>query len=188
MFILHRSSLGMVWLRDQLTFLAILGFPATAAHAQAAEPELRAAIVGGLDRTDSAPGSGARDGFYYAIQLGADWNLGALTAGVEGELADSTARDGSLPGQPRQSTFANVTLRLAVPISDGTRAFVRGGYAYHRIENASIGDFDGHGYVIGGGGETDLSDRLFLRAEYRYSDYGSEVRGQQFLGGIGLRF
>lgn len=169
-----------------LAALAATGLGSTAAQAQT--PQLRVAVVGGLERTDSAPGSGAKDGFYYGVQVGADWDLGAVQAGVEGELGDSSAQDTTLPGQPRQALFGNVAVRLALPVTGGTRVFVRGGYAYHRIDNATGADFAGHGYVIGGGAEVDLAPSLFLRGEYRYSDYGQAVRGQHFVAGVGLRF
>lgn len=156
--------------------------------AQAETPQVRVAVVGGLERTDSAPGSGARDGFYYGVQVGADWDLGIVQAGIEGELGDSSAQDTTLPGQPKQGLFGNAAVRLAVPVTGGTRVFVRGGYAYHKIDNATGADFTGHGYVIGGGAEVDLAPSLFLRGEYRFSDYGQAVRGQHFVAGVGLRF
>lgn len=176
----------MTVVRNALTLIVL--YAATCAPALAGPDGLRATAIAGLERTDSAPGAGAQNGVYYGVQIGADWSLGGAFAGVEGEIGESTARDLSLPGQPRQAEFGNLAVRLGVPVTGGTRAFVRGGYAYHRIDNAVGADFNGHGYVIGGGVEADLAANLFARAEYRYSDYGSTVRGQQFLGGIGVRF
>ena len=156
----------------------------TAGHAQ----ELRATAVGGLERTDSAPGTGAVDGFYYGIQLGADWDLGGVSAGVEAELGDSTAA-GLLPGnRALQGVFASAAVRLAVPLNDRLQVFVRGGYTYHEIAYTTGPAFKHGGYTVGGGAEIDLTRGLFLRGEYRFSNYGRSVRGQQFLGGAGVRF
>jgi len=166
--------------------LALLGGLTTPAHAQS--PELRAAVIGGLERTDSAPGSGAEDGVYYGVQVGADWDLGGIKAGIEADLGDSTASAPNGGNQANQSLFASAAVRLAVPVTDGTRVFVRGGYAYHKIDYATGPSFDGHGYTLGGGAELDLGERLFVRGEYRYSDYGQTVRGQQFVAGLGIRF
>jgi outer membrane immunogenic protein len=163
-------------------------FAGLATPAQAETPQLRVAVIGGLERTDSAPGSGAEDGVYYGVQLGADWDLGGIKAGVEAELGDSTANAPNSGNQANQSLFGNAAVRVAVPITDGTRVFVRGGYAYHKIDYAVGPDFDGHGYTLGGGAEVDLGQRLFVRGEYRFSDYGQTVRGQQFLAGLGYRF
>jgi hypothetical protein len=40
----------------------------------------------------------------------------------------------------------------------------------------------------GGGGELALSHNLFLRAAFRYSDYGRVARGQKAAGMIDWRF
>lgn len=159
-----------------------------ATPAQAEAPELRAAVIGGLERTDSAPGSGAEDGVYYGVQAGADWDLGGIKAGIEVDLGESTANAPNGGNQANQSLFASAAVRLAVPVTDGSRVFVRGGYAYHKIDYATGPSFDGHGYTLGGGAELDLGQSLFVRGEYRYSDYGQTVRGQQFVAGLGIKF
>lgn len=168
--------------------LALLSAGTFATAAQADPTGLRATAIGGLERTDSASGSGASDGFYYGGQLGYDYDLGGLIAGVEAELGGSSARDTVAGVEARHGVFGNAAVRLAVPVTDGARVFARGGYAYHRIDYATGTDFSGSGYVLGGGGEVDLGSRLLLRGEYRFSDYGSQVRGQHFVVGLGLRF
>ncbi len=50
------------------------------------------------------------------------------------------------------------------------------------------GTLDQSGFTIGGGGELLLSGNAFTRIEYRYSDYGNNLRGQQLVAGLGLRF
>ncbi len=175
-------------MKQTLATTAFVLLAGLAAPAQAQAPQLRAAVIGGLERTDSAPGSGAEDGVYYGVQLGADWDLGGLIAGVEGELGDSTATAPNLGNQANQSLFGNAAVRVAVPVTDGARVFVRGGYAYHKIDYAAGPAFEGHGYTLGGGAELDLGQSLFVRAEYRYSDYGQTVRGQQLVAGLGFRF
>ncbi|WP_296676594.1 porin family protein [Novosphingobium sp.] len=166
--------------------LALSGLAAGAAQAES--PTIRATALAGLERTDSAPGTGAADGIYYGGQLGADWDLGGVQLGVEGELGESTASALVGTNRARQGVFASAALRLAVPLTGQLRVFARGGYAYHRISYDTGPDFSGSGYTLGAGAEADLSGPLFVRGEYRYSDYGSTVRGQQFLGGVGLRF
>lgn len=174
--------------RTALILVATLAVTGNAAPALADAPQLRGGIVAGLERTDTGPAAGARDGFYYGVNLGADWRLGPITAGVEGELGESSAQAADLPGQPAQGLYANAVVRLAVPITGGARVFARGGYAYHRIGRSAAPDFNGHGYVIGAGAEVDLVGNLALRGEYRFSDYGQTVRGQHFVAGLSLRF
>lgn len=168
--------------------VAALAAALGATPALADSPELHGRIVAGLERTDTGPGAGARNGFYYGVNLGADWTLGPIKAGVEGELGESSARASDLPGQPAQGLFANAVVRLTVPVTGGARVFARGGYAYHRIDRTAAPDFDGHGYVVGAGAEVDLFDNVSLRGEYRFSDYGQAVRGQHFVAGLSYRF
>ena len=165
--------------------LLATGLPGIA-NAQA--PQLRATALGGLERTDSAPGSGAVDGTYYGVQLGADWSLGPLLVGVEGDLGDSTASAALGTNRAKQGVFASGAVRLALPVTSGARVFVRGGYAYHEVSYDTGPAFRGSGFTGGGGAEVDLGQIMFVRAEYRYSDYGNTVRGQQFLGGLGIKF
>lgn len=154
-----------------------------------AEPTgLRATALAGLERTDAAPGTGASDGFYYGGQLGYDWQLGPVIAGVEGDLGGSSALQVIGTRRADQGVFASAAVRLAVPVSDGLRGFVRGGYAYHTVTYDTGRAFHGSGWTLGGGGEVDLTKRVFVRGEYRFSNYGQTVRGQQFLLGAGLRF
>lgn len=165
-----------------------VGFSCSANSALAEAPQLRVTALGGIERTDSAPGSGAVDGAYYGGQIGADWKLGGLLLGVEADLGDSTASTALSGPRANQDLFASAAVRVAVPLGDRARVFVRGGYAYHDISYAVGPAFKGSGYTVGGGGEFDLTGPLFARAEYRFNDFGQNVRGQQFLGGLGLRF
>jgi len=161
---------------------------ASASPAFAGPTGLRATALAGLERTDAAPGSGASNGLYYGGQLGYDWQLGPVIAGVEGDLGGSSASQVIGTRRARQGLFASAAVRLAVPVTAGIRGFVRGGYAYHAVTYDTGRAFHGSGWTLGGGGEVDVTRRLFVRAEYRFSDYGQTVRGQQFLGGLGLRF
>jgi outer membrane immunogenic protein len=175
-------------LRNPLAITAAVLVGIIPGSAVAQDGGLRATALGGLERTDAAPGTGASDGVYFGGQLGYDAALGPVLIGVESEVGESTAKSTLAGNHARQGLFANAAVRLAIPISGGFRGFVRGGYAYHRISYDTGPDFDGSGYTLGGGAEADLSDRLFLRGEYRFSDYGTAVRGQHFLLGLGVRF
>ena len=162
------------------------GLSATSALAEA--PQLRVTALGGLERTDSAPGTGAVDGAFYGGQIGADWKLGGLIVGVEADLGDSTAKAAITGNLARQGVFGSAAVRVALPLGDRARVFVRGGYAYHTVNYTTGPAFKGSGYTVGAGGELDLTGALFVRSEYRFNDFGQSVRGQQFLGGLGLRF
>jgi opacity protein-like surface antigen len=107
---------------------------------------------------------------------------------VEGDLGGSSAVQVIGTRRADQGVFASAAVRLAVPFTQGLRGFVRGGYAYHAVTYDTGRAFHGSGWTLGGGGEADLTSRVFVRGEYRFSDYGQAVRGQQFLLGAGIRF
>ena len=174
--------------RFALPLFAILASLAFGSAAQAESTGLRATVLGGLERTDSAPGAGAKDGVYYGGQIGYDFNLAGLIGGVEGDLGGSSASDTVGLLRAKQGVFASAAVRVALPVMQRMRVFARGGYAYHEINYSNGSKFSGNGFVLGGGAEVDLGERLLLRGEYRYSDFGRQVRGQQFLAGIGIRF
>lgn len=148
----------------------------------------RVAVLGGLDRTDGAAGSGAASGAYYAVLTGYDWRLGPLIAGVEGDVGGSTARQSIDERRATQGVFATAAVRAGFHVAGRVNGFARAGYAYHRVGYDRGSDFTGHGFTAGGGTEIDLSRQMFARVEYRYSDYGEALRGQQLLGGLGWRF
>ena len=84
--------------------------------------------------------------------------------------------------------FGAAAIRAALPLADGLRVFARGGYAFHELKFSNAPSITGQGWQVGGGAEADLGRRFYLRGEYRFSDYGRTVRGQQFLLGSGVRF
>ena len=167
-------------------FMAVFSLSAAPALAEAPEG-WRAGVIVGLDRTDAAPGAGAANGFAYGIQVGHDWRLGPFQTGIEGDLAGSTERQTLGTRRSSHGLFGAAAIRAALPLTGGLRMFARGGYAFHALLFSGAPGFNGHGWQIGGGAEADLGRRLYLRGEYRFSNYGSAVRGQQLLFGAGLR-
>lgn len=168
--------------------LLVCASPALASPALASSIGLRATALAGFERTDAAPGAGASDGVYYGGQLGYDWQLGPVVAGVEGDLGGSSAVQIIGTRRADQGVFLSAAVRLAVPVTDRLRGFLRAGFAYHAVTYDTGRAFHGSGWTLGGGGEADVTRRVFVRGEYRFSDYGQTVRGQQFLLGAGLRF
>lgn len=145
-------------------------------------PHLEA--IAGYDNTDVGPGLGAAGGFLYGIAGGYDVALGGVRIGGEFEA------DGSTSGQTVAGVERNVGrslyagLRAGVVVTPRLLVYAKGGYANGRFGSLYTGD----GFRIGGGGEFALSSPVFARAEYRYSDYGREVRGQTWVAGLGYRF
>lgn len=148
----------------------------------------RVALLGGLDRTDAAPGAGASDGFFYGGQIGYDVMVDSFVIGVEADVGGSTANGQVGAVRSEQGLFATAAVRVGLPIGSGLLPFARAGYAYHEANRSGAADLSSSGFTAGAGLEYSISERLFVRSEYRYSDYGDRLRGQQFLLGAGLRF
>lgn len=145
------------------------------------------AIVGYDAVKTNGNGAGTPDGLLYGVGLGYDFNLGSLVAGVEAEIADSTTK----------RTLGNVTVetdrdiyvggRIGAPIGDMALLYAKAGYTNARIETAGFGD-NGDGVRVGAGIEYKLASNLYVKGEYRYSNYQDDVERHQVVGGLGLRF
>lgn len=166
----------MVW--SVLPMAARAGdLPFTGAHTE---------IVADWDQTDIGPNLPARTGFLYGLAAGHDWAAGPVRLGIEGEAAGSTAR-GQAGGREQavgRGLYAGV--RLGVPMGRRVLLYAKGGYANGRFSGPV--NYTGDGWRIGGGGEVATTGKLFLRAEFRYSDYGRVARGQQAVAMVGWRF
>ncbi len=77
--------------------------------------------------------------------------------------------------------------------------FVKGGYANSQFRlRTTLGGTAGNtvtnvrteedGWRIGAGVEQALGEHIYAKAEYRYTDYGSDVSRHQALVGLGYRF
>ena len=118
---------------------------------------------------------GSEDAFTYAVNAGYDFRLGqgGARAGVTVELGDSdeTGRD----------LYAGV--RVGGVVSNRAMLYVHGGYT-----NLNAGGFNFEGIRAGVGAEYAVSDRVYLNAEYRYSDYDSGLDFHGATVGVGFRF
>lgn len=179
---------------------AVLALPAVLAAAPAAAEDghfagPRVAAIGGWDSTDYAPGAGAQDGAVYGAQIGYDGQSGALVYGVEADFTGASASTRLPALTSRADHFATAAVRVGFTPTSNSLLFARGGVANARLtlgSGSSVvspgASVDSTGWTAGGGGEIAVTDQFFIRAEYRYSDYGQRLRGQQLVGGVGIRF
>ncbi|MBN9144568.1 MULTISPECIES: outer membrane protein [unclassified Novosphingobium] len=93
---------------------------------------------------------------------------------------------------PKRSV--DLSLRAGYLVTPKTLAYVRGGYS-NALTGANIGNIHGSddrdGWLLGGGVERKLTDKVSARVEYRYSDF-SEGNGRfdrhQIFAGVAYRF
>lgn len=170
----------------------------------------------GVD-TGEDDGDESIDGVLYGVQLGYDFDLGGVVAGVEGEFSESSGSadfdetvDG-FGGGIEAGRDLYIGGRIGFKASERALVYVKGGYTNTSIESAfetDDGDFefdsDIDGFRVGAGAEYLFGKNLYGKVEYRYSKYSNldigeddDVADPQFdidldrhqvVAGVGLRF
>lgn len=160
------------------------------------------------------------DGFAYGVGAGYDLRFNNFVVGPEAEVTWSTAKtkfdDGDFEGFGIGNVKTNrdlyVGARVGYVVSPRTMIYAKGGYtnAKFDVRNASgtvttNRDIDADGWRIGAGVEQAISNNVFAKVEYRYSNYekgeldyrGDFADGQRFdldldrhqvMAGVGVRF
>lgn len=204
-------------MRTKLSIAALIATSAFAApaFAQAQDQTFNgshAEVIAGWDRVnDKSSYDASRDGVTFGGNIGYDIQRGSTVFGVEGEVTGSTISD-------RRNNVLNAGDRLRVKAGrdlyvGGRLGFLAGPstliYAKAGYTNAQfITDYDSpattpalsirqrdnyDGWRLGAGAEFKLTDKVFAKAEYRYSNYGSKANGvdperHQIVTGLGVRF
>lgn len=175
--------------------LALFAIPA-AANAQAFVQ-----IETGLDSV-SADGE-SDEGVLYGISAGYDMPLsGGMFVGIQGTVADSTTkecvRDVISAGDKaciKTGRDLAAVVRLGTTVGDKGKLYVLGGYTNARLRatytdgtNSGSDGANGDGFRLGAGYQYDLSENLFLKAEYRYSNYESDFSRHNGVVALGVKF
>ncbi len=204
-------------MRTKLSIAVLIATTAFAAPAFAQSQDQsfngsHAEVIAGWDRVnDKSSYDASRDGVTYGGNIGYDIQRGSTVFGVEGEVTGSSISE-------RSSNVLNPGDRLRVKAGrdlyvGGRLGFVAGPrtliYAKAGYTNAQfITDYSSpnttpaldlrqrdnyDGWRLGAGAEFKLTDKVFAKAEYRYSNYGSQTNGvdperHQIVTGLGVRF
>lgn len=134
----------------------------------------------------SVPGLKNPDGILYGIGAGYDFNAGGVILGIEADITDSTAKV-KLAG-PDVVTDRDIYVGArAGAVLGSALLYAKAGYTNARLEQGAIHE-NGDGVRLGVGAEYVLGGNMFLKTEYRYSNYEGDVSRHQVVGGFGLRF
>lgn len=160
-------------------------------------------ISGGSDNS-----SESSDGVVYGGAIGYDVQAGGVVIGAEAELTGSTtdirangvdvAGDELVVGAGRDIYLG---ARVGAPVSDRALIYAKGGYTNARVNTTySVGSstledhVDLDGWRVGAGVEYKVSPNVYVKGEYRYSNY-PEIEGyeidldrNQVVAGVGIRF
>ena len=168
-----------------------------------------AGITGGYSfgETDisSAPGNSIdTDGFNASVFGGWNGQSGMFVYGLEGDIGYDWA-DGTNAGASTDRGFnGSLRARMGVAATDNVLVYATGGGAAAKIDvNDGLGFSDSktmYGWTAGVGADVKLTEKVFARGEYRYTDYGSsdfalsggatevDATSNNFLLGIGMKF
>lgn len=182
--------------------------PALAQDATFTGPRVEG-IVGYDTASDGTDGdAGSSDGVTYGGAIGYDVQLGGAVIGAEAELTgssvDTRADDLLTPGDRLRVDLGRdiyVGARVGAAITPTTLIYAKGGYTNARVETSyetpttttEIHE-DMEGFRVGAGAEFKLSSNMYLKGEYRYSNYGKidgydiDIDRHQVVAGVGIRF
>lgn len=147
-----------------------------------------ATVITGYDVVDlNTPGVKNPDGVIYGLGLSYDVQKGSAVFGIEGEVAGSSARL-----KAGAATVAKADRDLYIGGRIGVvagKALIYGkvGYTNARI-TGPFGAGNADGIRLGAGVEYKVTDTIFGKVEYRYSNYEAGVERQQVAAGLGVRF
>ncbi|WP_343518525.1 porin family protein [Sphingomonas sp.] len=145
------------------------------------------AIVG-YDMLDlNTSGLDNPNGLTYGAALGYDYQSGNVLFGVEGEVIGSTAKieaGNTTVARAGRDLYAGGRIGY---VFGRTAVYGKVGYANARVETIA-GDENGDGIRFGGGVEHKFTDKLFVKGEYRYTNYEADVERHQVVAGVGVRF
>lgn len=181
--------------------VAFASLAAIAAATPAAAEGFRAEIHGGWDHVSAA--DVGEDAIVYGVGLGYDVNVGQKAfVGVDLSLDDSTAKEcetGVIVADDIMCVKAGRDLaagiRAGVNVSERGKLYALGAYTNARVKVAYDDGDDSFaeaenldGFRLGAGYEHLLTDKVYGKVEYRYSNYEADFERHQLLFGIGVNF
>jgi len=119
------------------------------------------------------------DGWVGGAFGGFNMQNGQFVYGVEGDINYSGIEGSNAGFEARSRVDGSIRGRAGVAVTDDILLYGTAGVAAEslRITDEVSGARDSNtmlGYTVGAGADVKLTEDVFARAEYRYTDYGSE--------------
>jgi len=118
------------------------------------------------------------DGFLMGAFGGYNWQAGNIVAGAEADIGYSWA-EGSNAGLDSQSGLeGSLRARLGYVVSPNVLLYATAGGAAKDLEVSGPGGSDNNtmlGWTAGAGADVMVTENVFGRVEYRYTDFGNET-------------
>jgi outer membrane immunogenic protein len=150
---------------------------------------VKATAIAGYDNIDlGIAGLDNVDGFLYGAALGYDIQSGNVVYGAELEATESTGKISNAAGRIDAGRDLYAGARLGYVVGDAAMLYAKAGYTNARVSSPGAGGENGDGVRVGAGVEYKLSEKMFARGEYRYSNYEGGVSRNQGLVSLGVKF
>src|SRR5574338_752203 len=152
----------------------------TEAAAPAAPAGFRIELLAGYDH----PGTACfhLDGFLFGVGAGYDVAVSnVVSLGLDVEASDSTAKESGI--STGRDLYAGG--RINVAVAPRANLYVKGGYTNARMKVSGLGGANGDGFRVGAGGQYVVGGKSYIGAEYRYSNYESDVDRHQIALTVG---
>jgi outer membrane immunogenic protein len=191
-------------MRTVLFFLASVSALSFALQASAQDfTGPRVEVNAGYDSTNADDGVAATpntlDGIRVGGAVGYDFALGSnVRAGVEADAGflvsgDNRYTAGASSYRITSGRDLGLSARIGTKVGDKTFVYAKGGWANSQFRVRTTGPISDlrsneDGWRIGAGVEHMVTDKIYAKAEYRYTDYGNDVSRHQLLAGVGYRF
>jgi outer membrane immunogenic protein len=143
-------------------------------------------------------------GWMGGVFGGYNFQQGMAVYGIEGDVNYSRLSGSNADTSSRTSLDGSLRGRLGAAVTDDILIYGTAGVAAERqrVTDDLTGDRDSNmmlGYTVGAGTDIKLTDQVFGRLEYRYTDYGSksfdsvggsdvDTRNNRVSVGLGVKF
>ncbi len=158
---------------------------------------------GGESEDESFGNSIDTDGFVGGAFAGYNWETGGIVAGVEGDVGYSGVEGENAGTEVESGVEGSLRARLGYVVTPDVLLYTTAGGAAKQMEVTEGGVSDDNtmvGWTAGVGTDVKITEQVFGRVEYRYTDYGSEefttaggsgdvdAKDHRITFGVGMKF
>ncbi len=118
------------------------------------------------------------DGFLLGAFGGYNWQSGNIVAGAEADIGYSWLKGDNAGFESNSGVEGSLRARLGYVVSPNILLYATAGGAAKDVEVSGLGTSDSNtmlGWTAGAGADIMITENIFGRVEYRYTDFGSDT-------------
>lgn len=159
--------------------------------------------TGSADHSQAAPNGHDIDGYRAGAFGGFNMQNGQFVYGLEGDVSGGNVDGSNATNSLESNVDGSLRARAGVALNDRALVYGTAGAAAAQLEATEGGVSDTEtaiGWTAGAGVDVKVTENVFARGEYRYTDYGShtfqtgsgansvDADENRFTVGLGLKF